>query len=653
MGVPSLFRWVHRKYPGTIKGVSGHVDNLYLDLNGIIHPCCHPQSGPEPESEPEMFRNIFGTIDHLVEIVRPRQLLYIAVDGVAPRAKMNQQRERRFKTNLNSGGHLGDDGLCFDSNCITPGTPFMFRLHEALISYIESRLGRGCSRKKGEKPGTETITSIPAAEPWSRISVLYSGCDVPGEGEHKVFDFIRNIRGKGVSHVICGLDADLIFLGLATHEENFRVLREDVFWIEKEARAMCSKCQTTGHSTGNCTGYTFPPYIYLDLEVLRNYLQKDFSRALSGGADFERMLDDWVFMCFFVGNDFLPSIPSMDIRVAAIETLTRVYVERMLEDPGHSSKPRESFFYLTKDGEIDVEALAELMRVLASEEKGMLQAKLNAYIRQTQRRGEAPREEDLKTKLFEDEGRAEYYARKLHARTPREIQDVCAEYIRGLAWVLRYYYKGCPSWLWYYPLHFAPLASDIYETLRVMVAKGDSSFIFAPDAPRRPLEQVMAVLPPSSAGSVPEKLRRIFTDAPDNYPGDVKIDMFGKTQQWQGVALLPFLDYEKLVISVRACALSASLEDIYRNTEGADLLAVPRGSKYFSAAEEVYTRCFIQALPQQSGNEYCPGTMLPYARAHTPGTHRVVPAEKKKYVVDSVIVRLEKAKGEPQKKSSN
>ena len=97
MGIPKFFKWLTDKYPKTIffdKGL--RIDNFYLDMNCLIHPCCHPPDNP-PKDEEEMMSNICNYLMKLVDLVKPQDTLYMGIDGVAPRAKMVQQRMRRFK----------------------------------------------------------------------------------------------------------------------------------------------------------------------------------------------------------------------------------------------------------------------------------------------------------------------------------------------------------------------------------------------------------------------------------------------------------------------------------------------------------------------------------------------------------------------------
>jgi 5'-3' exoribonuclease 2 len=355
MGVPAFFRWLSRKYPSIVvhcyeekpREVNGvkvpvdasqpnpnnvEFDNLYLDMNGIIHPCCHPEDRPAPKDEDEMMIAIFEYIDRIFAIVRPRRLLYMAIDGVAPRAKMNQQRSRRFRASkehldkqiaiariradLNeSGAELPPEkskSEHFDHNCITPGTKFMARLAECLQYYVADRLNHD--------PG------------WRDIEVILSDASIPGEGEHKIMDFIRKQRASpshdpNTHHCLCGADADLIMLGLATHEPNFTIIREE---FKPSGKRPCDICGQHGHEMKDCIGLPRDKseseepsepvqekeFIFLRLPVLREYLERELRMdGLPFPFDLERAIDDWVFMCFFVGNDFLPHLPSLEIRL--------------------------------------------------------------------------------------------------------------------------------------------------------------------------------------------------------------------------------------------------------------------------------------------------------------------------------------------------
>ena len=159
-------------------------------------------------------------------------------------------------------------------------------------------------------------------------------------GEHKIMDYIRRQRSQpdhdpNTQHCLCGADADLIMLGLATHEPNFTIIREE---FKPNKPKPCEICGQLGHEMKDCVGGAASAetdsqkvsaetdYIFVRLNVLKEYLERELVMPnLPFKYEFERVLDDWVFMCFFVGNDFLPHLPSLEIREGAIDRLVRLY----------------------------------------------------------------------------------------------------------------------------------------------------------------------------------------------------------------------------------------------------------------------------------------------------------------------------------------
>lgn len=157
-------------------------------------------------------------------------------------------------------------------------------------------------------------------------------------------------------------------LALATHEPYFKVLREDVFAQDTNPRA-CRICGEEGHYAAQCTGVkiekksTSPPekkpFIFLDVGVLREYLEIELNLPnIPFTFDFERAIDDWVFLIFFVGNDFLPHLPSLEIREGAIDTLLKIWKDELPHMGG----------YLTNHGHVELAHAQLILEGLASRE---------------------------------------------------------------------------------------------------------------------------------------------------------------------------------------------------------------------------------------------------------------------------------------------
>lgn len=86
-GIPKFFRWVAERYPLTLSHLGDdsppvEIDNLYLDMNGIIHNCTHANQSKTTSTEEKMIFHVFSYIERLVRIAKPCQLLFMAIDGM-------------------------------------------------------------------------------------------------------------------------------------------------------------------------------------------------------------------------------------------------------------------------------------------------------------------------------------------------------------------------------------------------------------------------------------------------------------------------------------------------------------------------------------------------------------------------------------------
>ena len=109
---------------------------------------------------------------------------------------------------------------------------------------------------------------------------------------------------------------------------------------------------------------------------------------------------------------------------------------------------------------------------------------------------------------------------------------------------MSYYYRGCESWDWFYPFHYAPFAADLVKCDKIKIK-------FVLGEPLRPFEQLMSVFPKQSAHALPKCYKHLLSEPTseiiDFYPIDFKLDVNGAAYAWMGVNLLPFIDKPRLL----------------------------------------------------------------------------------------------------------
>eukprot|EP00005_Dracoamoeba_jomungandri_P010120 CAMPEP_0174266432 /NCGR_PEP_ID=MMETSP0439-20130205/30202_1 /TAXON_ID=0 /ORGANISM="Stereomyxa ramosa, Strain Chinc5" /LENGTH=1547 /DNA_ID=CAMNT_0015353391 /DNA_START=52 /DNA_END=4695 /DNA_ORIENTATION=- len=648
MGIPKFFRWLSERYPlisvPIEPGFLPDFDCLYLDMNGIIHNCSHPEWNDNLMnrlSEKEMYLAIFRYIDRLFQTIKPKKVFYMAVDGVAPRAKMNQQRQRRFRSAQEAQEEMEkalEKGMKpptppFDSNAITPGTKFMAKLSEVLKYFIQRKIKEDSS--------------------WRGVKIIFSGHEVPGEGEHKIMEYIRIQKEKSdydpnTRHCLYGLDADLIMLALASHDPHFALLREEVIFGRRNKKNKHPDAPVN--------------FQLLYINILREYFDREFAMDLPFGYDLECIIDDFIMMCFFVGNDFLPELPYLDIADSALDKMFDIYRDLLPTLPGYLTHSGEPYWdrlevFLgrlskyeqdmlatmpplhldvlerqvlegsegsdseeTSDTDSDedqvegeeegtdgiqnvVDALEELEIAEShfdeevEEEQicfgGAFTAAQNTETENQQEGGktEEPRGEIQSVEMVEEQKEEDgtkeqeeahedgyvdydyddyeddeddgnwrnwYYREKfLEGLENEEFHYTLRKsFLEGLLWNLRYYYNGCASWSWFYPYHYAPLVTDLTNLSSYKLE-------FDLSTPFRPFEQLMGVLPPASKELLPVPYAELFEhpDLVKYYPDEFKVDMNGKRNPWEGIALIEFVDQELMLSIISQIDQSRLTED--------------------------------------------------------------------------------------------
>lgn len=537
MGIPSFYRHLVKTNPTLIKErVERPTSVLALDLNCAIYHCLAKLQKKTPyvasrrrEFEDELIRLVVVYIIKLRDHVQPTDLLYVAVDGVVPMAKIRQQRMRRFKSvwvaaeEAQIKGLVGVDAMGWDRNAITPGTEFMDRLTARLEAWA---MGLGTV-------GVRTVVS---------------GVDKCGEGEQKIMSYLRLMDGgvKG-DIVVYGLDADLIVLCLWHHQVygwTFRLLREDV-----ELKGGV-KLNSFGEET----------LLYFDINQLATIIKSKWAVSM----------EDYVGVMSFLGNDFVPHGLTLCIREEGIDRLLQILVG--IGRPlvvRCSGSDAGGWTY-------DVAVLKEIVRQVAAMEERWIGETLFKKLKMStggQGRGygggsrDAPVQSETEKALaimnalplewkversmakrteggwvLKENWAEQYYSEFMWGAAPT---DAVAQWLKAVQWILNYYTGVGPvDMLWYYPWYLPPLFADV-------VKHEFSELPSCSDAPNpiSPVAQLVMVLPIESYGLLAPANRVMPVRRPEFYPRTWGFFSCGRRQLWECEPMIPMLPY-KIVAQV-------------------------------------------------------------------------------------------------------
>ncbi|KAK9936485.1 hypothetical protein M0R45_013325 [Rubus argutus] len=624
MGVPAFYRWLAEKYPLVVVDVVeeepiviGDVsipvdttkpnpngvefDNLYLDMNGIIHPCFHPEDRPSPMTFDEVFQCMFDYIDRLFGMVRPRKVLYMAIDGVAPRAKMNQQRSRRFRAAKDAGDAAAEEeklreqfesegrklppklqSQTFDSNVITPGTPFMAVLSIALQYYIHLRLNNDPGwkdvkqivkerqkRKAGDQLDDDqksTGAEVVAKKPYQFLNIWtlreyldYEMRSIPNppfeiDLERIVDDLYSFVLYPHMPTL--EIREGAINLLMAVYKKEFKALGG---YLTDASKLNLSRVEHFIQAVGCFEDKVFQKRAQLH--------QRQAQRIKHAKVQGPQVQPD----CIVAINRFqgcrLASGPAPAPYQQYSRSSGRGNPQKVARLSSEASSVAAAIVEAENSSTLDIK-VHENKEDLKAKLKEILREKSDAF------NSKNPQEAD-KVKLGEPGWRDRYYEEKFSAKTHEEREavrkDVILRYTDGLCWVMHYYYEGVCSWQWFYPYHYAPFASDLKDL-------GQLNISFDLGTPFKPFNQLLGVFPAASAHALPEQYRKLMTDpnSPiiDFYPTDFEVDMNGKRYAWQGIAKLPFIDQVRLLSEVEKIEHTLTEEETCRNSMMFEMLFV-------------------------------------------------------------------------------
>ena len=524
MGIPSYFSYIVKNHSNIIKKYNIgllKINNLYLDCNSIIYDSVHniDFSNLDDTDINTIIKMVINKIDEYIYLIQPDSNVFIAFDGVAPVAKLEQQRIRRYKSQyqnkITKSIYKDSKPDAWNTTAITPGTIFMQKLNEKIRKYYI-------------EPKKYNIKNI-----------FLSLSDKFGEGEHKIFEFIRSYPDyhKNTTSVIYGLDADLIMLSV-----NHLPISDNIYLFRE-----------TPHFIKSINSELEPDSNYLlDIPELAKIITLDMNNGVELTTEQQKnRIYDYIFLCFFLGNDFMPHFPSVNIRTGGVDKMMNAY-KAVIGGTNENLTDGKTIYWKN---------VRKLIKHLADFEEDYI--KKEYKIRDRQEKIVIPNDtpENIFRKFesipiyerqlekfinpFKMNWQQRYYKCLFNVEMDEERKrQICTNYLEGLEWTFKYYTSGCIDWRWCYHYNYPPLLSDLIHYVPFfeidLITKKEPS-------PVNELVQLCYVLPKDCLYLLPSKLHdELIKQKSYWYKGDCEFIWAFCKYFWESHVDLPDIDINEL-----------------------------------------------------------------------------------------------------------
>jgi 5'-3' exonuclease len=534
MGIPSFFSHIIKSHSSIIKKMEQKskktFNHLYMDCNSIIYDVVNElKSNHTPLLDNEInnnniINNVIKNIEKYIELTKPTKSIVIAFDGGAPLAKMKQQRERRFKSTFQSDFINNFNKISTNKNneydinnrewstlMITPGTLFMDKLNNTLYAYFNN-------------PSKYNVHSI-----------TMSGSNEKGEGEHKLFNILRKTSKitNNENTLIYGLDADLIMLSL-----NHLRFNDNIYLFR----------DTPSFITSINNNFNINDTYYMDINKLAEIINSNMNKNNKISR-----IDDYIFICFMLGNDFMPHFPSLNIRTNGINKLMNAYLDVL----GNTNKK------IIENNEIVWTHFYLFINFLSTKEEEYI-------IKETSKRNHYKKKffpiktnEDIINKFTnipsidlsiekyinpKNIGWQNRYYEKLFSiyyMNPHHKKNICTNYLQGLEWCFKYYNGYNIDWEWKYNYKYPPLLQDLIHYIpNTKYTFINEKYIEIPN-----IVQLCYVLPRSGLYILPNNIgKNIIEELSSKYPINSNCDITWAYCKyfWESHVTLPDISLRKL-----------------------------------------------------------------------------------------------------------